>query len=332
MRKMSSLVLVLFVVINMMVPVLAPASGQSLFPVMALAPLNPQISEVTVTPSSIGRANLTGEVTVEKMPWGTVDVALDGNASTGWPVTVYPDSFTFTTSDTAQYAVEVVVPQASSAEEVATVTVTGVLTWRGGTSGASASASVGVAQYFRFQLGFSKQLVGGNPAKAELTIWNQGNGIDKYKIGLEDEKKVKDKGLKVEFDKVQTVDIPPDGKDNITITVTYDGAKVKDDLINIPFLVTSLLANESDKEVEKTIILAVNIEKEGLGAVTDVVAEFLDAYGKLLIVLIVVLTVVALTVRWRKRRKLKGMLEEEEEDVAGDGAVGPGTPIQEGGA
>jgi len=272
-RTLSVLFSIMFVLGAVLGPV-APVMAQiSLFPTLSVSPLDPQIVEVEVTPSSIGSANFVGNVTVTKIPWGTVTVNLDANVSSGWPATVSPTEMEFTSPGSEVFTVVVVVPQATSADEIGGVTVTGIMTYRGGTSTAESTGTVCVREFIMFTPSFSTQIVKTNPAEVSLKVLNEGNGREAFKVELQNANKIRDRGITIEMSKTQTEEIDPFGFDNITMKIRYDGTKVSGDMVYATFKVSSLSA----ENISKDVVLTINLQKEGLGTHIELLLEHANA-------------------------------------------------------
>jgi len=304
-RALSVLFSFMFITGAVLGPVTPTMAQISLIPTLTVSPLNPAMVEVVVTPTSIGSASFIGNVTVTKAPFGTVTVTLDANMSTSWPVTISPVEMSFTSPGSEMFTVVVTVPQATSADEVGEVTVTGHMTYVGGSSTATSTGTVLVQEFFKFTPSFSIGLVKSNPAETSLKILNEGNGREAFKVEIINANKIKDKGITIEMSKTRTEEIVPMGFDNITVKVKYDGSKVSGDMVYANFQITSL----SSENLTKLIILTIQIQKEGLGAVSDAVKNVWDAYGIGLVFLVIILVMIGLVVRRRRRKKV---LKEEE--------------------
>jgi hypothetical protein len=296
-----------------LVPLPVASALNPLFPTLTISPMNPGAQDVVVTPTSVGSASYTAVVTVDKPPWGTVEVNLDCTASPGWPCIVEPDQIVYTTSGDAQVVVNVVVPQAAPAG-AAIVHLTGVATYIGGAKTAEASGTLNVVQYYRFEVVSDKPSSSDNPAEVSISITNLGNGPDSFKIGIENLDKLKDNGFEISLSKPATGEVPINHSENITIKVEYGDKAPAGKVQSIRLLITSVGSENMGEAVTKSYVISVKVSKGGFAesaeeAVEDI-SSFLKDYGGALIALIIILTIIALVVRWRGRKKRRLMEEE----------------------
>jgi hypothetical protein len=304
---------VIILLVAFIMPLWAPVSAQGPTVIsLTLSSMSPSSQEVMVTPSSIGDATFNLTATVEMPPLipMTVMVTLDGSTSTGWPTVVSPQSIPFTTANSVQITITVVVPQATPTSSIGKVIVSGLATYPGGSKTATSSAVVTVHQYYRVQPMANNQNVTtiNDTLSMVLSIYNRGNGIDQFDIELTNRADLEAKGLSVEFNQTRTFSVPQDEYCVILITVSYDGSKrpIKEPL-NI--LVTSVGAKNANEPVSKSIILMVKFEPDpSLEAFLKnpfkpTTKENYIFMGSLIATILSVIVVVSLVLYWRKRRK-----------------------------
>jgi hypothetical protein len=210
------------------IPVLSifPAQVEAGFkPTLTLSPMAPSSYEVNVTPSSIGSANFSFYVNVTKTASvGTVMVTLDGSTSTGWPTLVSPGSIAFTSSGSVQANVTVTVPQASPASSIGKVQVEALGTYPGGSVVAQTSATVTLAQYFRWNLVTQKHETNSTNLGLSMDVYNRGNGLDVFEVNIINLKELLGSGFEFDTGTITTPIIVQDEYYEVVFNVTATGS------------------------------------------------------------------------------------------------------------
>ncbi len=180
-----------------------------------------------VGPEDDGLVTFDGSVHVTKPPATEVIVTLSADSDLV-SATVSPVTLTFQTEGEQEFSVSARANSGESAETVGTVVVTG--TWRltpGGFTGTAqpaegVTARVLIAQYYDFSLSTNTNKVetnGGDTVEFDLTIQNEGNGLDTFFIEVTNENDLNDKEFQVSVSESE-VDIYEHQSSIIKIFVT----------------------------------------------------------------------------------------------------------------
>jgi hypothetical protein len=273
--RLPAIVMTVLMISTMFLAFVPYTAAQSIHlkPTLTISTMNPQSREVVVTPSSIGSASFSATVTVSKPPAvGTVMVTLDGSTSTGWPTVVSPQSIPFTTPNSIQFTITVVVPQATPTSSIGKVIVSGLATYPGGSVAGTSSATVTVVQYFRIQpqaqLSFVTISPGGQAVMA-LDLYNRGNGLDSIVIDITNIKDLSKKNWMVAATAYEVSNIPQDEYGTIKISVKspkpmYGIDYKRAEITYIQLTVKSGNAEIAQQVVTKSYMFAVVVDGWGI--------------------------------------------------------------------
>jgi len=275
-----------------------PPSPTQLVPTLMLSSMTPMNQNATVTASSGSSVTFDFKVTVTKPPLITITVKLTGRCAASFPMTVTPDSITFTQPETVQAKATVVVPARSWATNGIRVTVDGVATWPGGSVTASTQGSLNVLQYHGVKATVDTLIGKGNPQELQVHIQNMGNGNDTFVLEVANKADLDKDGIRFEFSQTQVEQLRPDANATVKLKVSYG------------------LSTPSGKKEVRVRISSINVTQGSAQAGAIEVSVYVDV-GALggggsetyivvgLIVLIIIIAIVLLF-WYRKKAREKG--------------------------
>ena len=195
-----------------------------------------------------------GNATVE-LGFQMQRVTVTLSSSCIWPTCLSPTELEFTRSETQMFYVTVTVPPGTSSLEVGQLTVLGMAKAPGmPTSTGQANAVVTVAQYYGLELDARNNtltgVIPGGTTSGRFTIKNAGNGLDSFRIALNDPRGVVSiysgrPGVDVKGNESAAVDF--------TLTVSPNATYGTGTIVIVSFKVTSVEAENSGIALTRTI-------------------------------------------------------------------------------
>ncbi len=276
---------------------LAEASPNPI-PAMSLA-LSP--SGVTAAPDPVtpGFAQVTGTISIDKLPGERLAVSVIGTVDTGWQVQCSPSVLLFTTNKITDFTATVVVPAGTPASMVGVLRVEAQAQGVGFFLRAEGQALVSVRPYFRVFLDSPmpyKEITPGARTFFILDVQNWGNSIDTFDIYVSNAEELADRGWLISFSVSSASRIGPMGSKQIRMVVQSPMVstfwKAEATLINVQ--VTSQNADDGSTSAEQVIMFVVY--ERGF---------YFNELGYSLLALFIVTIALLIygATRWRRRRK-----------------------------
>ncbi|MGQ9582657.1 MAG: choice-of-anchor T family protein [Thermoplasmatota archaeon] len=277
----------------------APAAASpNPIPVMSLA-LSPSGVTTSPDPVSPGFAQVTGTISIDKLPGERLSVSVTGTVDTGWQVQCSPSILLFTTNKITDFTATVVVPPGTPASMVGVLRVEAQAQGVGFFLRAVGQALVGVNPYFRVFLDSPmpfKEITPGARTSFILDVQNWGNSIDTFDIYVTNAGELADRGWLISFSTSSASRIGPMGSKQIRMVVQSPMVSTfwKAEATLIMVQATSQNALDAGTPAEQVFMFVVY--ERGF---------YFNELGYSLLALLVV-TVALLTygaVRWRRRRR-----------------------------
>jgi len=214
-------------------------------PVLTLQ-LTPTQLQAHVTTTQNGPVMFGGNATVEAA-FGIMTVTVTLSPSCIWPAIISPSTMEFKEARPQPFHVTVVVPPRTSALEIGQLIVSGTAKAPGmPTATATANAVVTVAQYYMFELATRNDTLAGaapgGTVAGRLTINNTGNGLDTFRIALEDPA-----GVVAHYSGRTHIDVQHEegAAIDFSLTIASTAAYGKGATVGISFNVTSVEAGSA---------------------------------------------------------------------------------------
>jgi hypothetical protein len=256
-RPCAFIVSLLMALVTLLATCMAPSTVVEALPnpipVLTLQ-LTPTQLEAHVTQTTNGAVMFGGNATVEAA-FGFMTVTVTLSASCIWPAILSPSTMEFKSAMPQPFYVTVVVPPRTSALEVGQLIVSGTAKAPGmPVATATANAVVTVGQYYMFGLGTPNDTISGawpgGEVAGRLTINNTGNGLDTFRIALNDPKDVV-----ALYSGRTTIDISGDSSGSVDFRLTISSSVTygTGDYIGISLTVTSVEAENAGIALSQTI-------------------------------------------------------------------------------
>jgi hypothetical protein len=254
-----------------------------------------------VGPGDTGRVEFNGTVSVSLNPTTSVEVTL--SAEDTWAsALVSPATLTFRLSGSESFKVTVQVPALESISNPGSVTVTGRWVMTPGSINGVADppggevGRVDIAQFYDFSLRSTMSQIKASPDTEvifALTIQNNGNGEDVFKINIRNEKELLDKDFEITLTMKEVVISENPGEEIVRIQVS------------IPSSSKGLGQTTIQVEVRSEGGSREHLQPKEFEFVVDVPqGEFaFTSEFKLIIVAIIGLIIAGVYLFWRKRKK-----------------------------
>ncbi|MEM3042214.1 MAG: choice-of-anchor T family protein [Thermoplasmata archaeon] len=260
--------------------------------------LDRALAEAEVSESAQGNVRLTGCVNVKSEEGVRLMIQMTASTDTGWPASVSPLEAVFDSSGTRAFEALVVVPQATPASIIGTLTLQARGRGDGFVTGvASQTAKIIVRPYFRVGMEASpphSEAAPGGEAEFYLKIWNQGNSVDSFDLAVENLRELVRDGWLVMLSSQGAYHVAPGecGTVKVTVRAPERSSLYTDETAIIRLHVTSQGAAARNESVSASDIVYVHERGYNQPAV---------AFLALAVVLVLALAVGYILVWWRRR-------------------------------
>ncbi|MEM4729967.1 MAG: choice-of-anchor T family protein [Thermoplasmata archaeon] len=200
----------------------APArASPNPIPVMSLQ-LTPSGAVAAPDPVAPGFAQLSGTISIDKIPGERLAVYITGTVDTGWQVQCSPSVLLLTTNKMSDFTATVVVPPATPASSVGVLRVEAQAQGLGFFLRAVAEALVTVRPYYRVFLDSPmpyKEITPGAKTSFVLEVQNWGNSMDTFDIEISNAAELAYRGWLISFSVSSASRIAPMGTKRIAMYV-----------------------------------------------------------------------------------------------------------------
>jgi len=254
---------------------------------------------VRVSEAHNGTAEVTGIVTVEKLPVERMAVSLSAAVDIGWRTDIRPDTMVFTSTTPQSFSVSVEVPEATQSTATGRLMVSASSSGTGYDVGGTDNATIAVAQYFRVQIESDspsfETASRGVGTTFRLKVWNAGNGPDTYSLEIANLAKLRSKGWSARLDREVTPVVRPAMYCDVALEVSSpkDFPAFESTGVGLEIRASSNGARAGNETVSQTYTVYFHLE---------IIEPDFDATVPIIIAAVAVASVAVAIWRWRKRR------------------------------
>ena len=278
--------------------------------------LDQTTQEAMITESTKTVVGFTGNITVQMVKGQRVTVTLIPSVDTGWASEVAPSEMLFTGNDPLPFSVNVTVPENQAAARVGMLSVEARCTEAGMEFTAQSSANITVRPYYRLMLESDEpsiEIAPGGTAHFTVKVWNVGNSVDTFDLGIVELERLAKDGWDVRLDSNELRAIPTNEYRKVNITARspqdQDTDVYKSESVAITLKATSRGASGRGVIISQSYPVMVHIAGANVQAVGLVFGE--------VAAVVIIIAVVAFTAfyRYRRMKRRKSILGKQESEA-----------------